>query len=117
MYLSALLICAGPGLCSTTRAVSSRLGRADLRPAGEDAVDVGADAVPGDVAGDARHEQGVVAGVLVADRGHHGQGDRLLVDSAASRGTAYPAAASQSGMAGDRLGTVGRAAGKQPRDL
>ena len=40
-----------------------------------------------------------------------------LIESAASRGTAHPAAASQRGMAGDRLGASGRAAGKQPRDL
>ena len=42
--------------------------RAVLRPAGEDAVDVGADAIAGNVAGHAGHQQGVVVGVLVADR-------------------------------------------------
>jgi hypothetical protein len=53
----------------------------------------------------------------MADRGDHGRGDRLLVKSAAGCRTAYPAAAAQRGMAGDRLGTFGRAAGEQPCDL
>src|SRR5271166_6544638 len=86
--------------------------RTALRPAGEDSGDVGADAIAGEVAGDTGHQQGVVVGVLVADRGHHGQCDRLLVESTAGRRTAYPAAASQSGMAGDRLGAFGRTAGE-----
>jgi hypothetical protein len=62
---------------STSRLSAYRSPRADLRPAGEDAVDVGADAVAGDGARDTGHQQGVVVGVEVADRGHHGQGDRL----------------------------------------
>ena len=99
------------------RARSNRTRNPTTGPVGKDAVDVGADAVAGDVARDAGHQQGVVVGVLVADRGHHGQGDRLFIKSAASRRTADPAAAPQSGMAGDRLGTFGRAAGKQPRDF
>ena len=86
--------------------------RAVLRPADEDAVDVGADAIAGNVAGHAGHQQGVVVGVLVADRGHHGQGDRLLIESASGRGTAYPAAAPQSGVAGDRLGAFGAGSGE-----
>ena len=65
----------------------------------------GADAVPGNVAGDAGHKQRIVVGVLVTDQGRHSQGDRLLVESTAGRGTAFPAAAvAGRGLAGDRLG-------------
>src|SRR6266704_2562006 len=64
----------------------------------------------------AGHQQLVIAGVVVAYGGHHGQRDRLLVQRPSGRRAPNPTAAADAGMAGDRLGTLGRTAREQARD-
>jgi hypothetical protein len=59
---------------------------------------------------DARHQQFVVVGVEMADRGNNGKSHGGGVESTPSRAASDPAAASCRRMARDRLGTVGRAA-------
>ena len=86
-------------------------------PGGENAVNGQACPVTSVHAADAGHQQGVVAGVLMTDRGHHGQGDGLLVQGTARRRTAHPAAPSQARVPGDRFGPSGGAAREQAPDL
>ena len=52
---------------------------AGLAPGRENPVDSGPHLVAGGVTGHTGHEQCVVTGVLVADRGGHGQGDGVFV--------------------------------------
>src|SRR5258706_9257489 len=80
-------------------------------------VDVGPDLSAGLGAGNAGHEQRVVAGVVVAYRGDDGVGDRVGVEGAGGGGAPDPAAAAGGGVAGDRGGAGGRAAREQPGDL
>jgi hypothetical protein len=50
-----------------------------LGPGGKDSVDGGPDSVAGILARDTGHQQGVVLGILMPDRCHHGHRDRLLI--------------------------------------
>lgn len=69
------------------------------------------------VSRNARHEQLVVASVLVAHGGGHGEGHRSRVERPTCRAAPGPATSPGACLAGDRLGACGGAAGEQPDDL
>jgi LysR family transcriptional regulator, transcription activator of glutamate synthase operon len=101
-----------------TRAAAGRLPALDLLPKRrEDPVDVSADPLAGDVPRHPGHQQIVVIGVLMPDRGDDRERHGLLVKPPASGRPADPATAAEPGVAGDRIGPRGRAPGEQPRDL
>src|SRR6266540_914221 len=81
------------------------------------AVDRSADLVAGLLTGHACHQQLVVVGVLVPDRGDDGGGDGVLLEGAASGASSDPAAAAGAGVLGDRLGAFARAGREEPADL
>jgi hypothetical protein len=70
-------------------------------PFTDDAVDVVTDEFAGFVSRNAAHEEVVVAGVLVSDRGDHGQPYGLGVQGATRAGAADPSTAAGAGVLGD----------------
>lgn len=66
---------------------------------------------------DARHQQLVVCGVLVADRGDHGQLDGRGIEGATGGAASDASAAARGGVAGDHLGARSGAAGEEADDL
>ena len=70
-------------------------------PSIDDAVDVVTDEFAGFLSRKATHEEIVVAGVLVTDRGDHGQPHRLGLQGATRAGTADPSTAAGAGVLGD----------------
>src|SRR5207249_4585765 len=66
--------------------------------------------------GVAGHQELVVAGVPVPDRGGYGQRDRDWIEGAACRAAADAAAAAGTGVCGDGLGPLARAAREELPD-
>ena len=66
---------------------------------------------------DAGHEEVVVVGVSVADRGRNRELNRFRLERSAGRGPADAAASPRAGVAGDRLRPFDRAGGEAPHDL
>src|SRR5271155_3794985 len=92
-------------------------GTRQLGPGSEDPVDSGRYPLSGVFTRNASHQQGVVIGVLMTYRRHHGERDRLLVQRSPGRRPPHPPAAPLAGVLGDRPGASGRAAGEQSHDF
>src|ERR1019366_6294457 len=98
--------------------VGARAWRPSLSPpAFERAINVTAYTFSGLTAIGAGHQQPVVAGVLVADRGDHRQLDSLGLQVASGGGASDSPAAARGGAACDRLRTFGGTAGERRLDL
>src|SRR5438309_4976980 len=105
---------AGPPLTvsSRCRSLACALGP----PQVEDFPHFGPHPLPRLGAWDSRHQQLVVRGVDVADRGGNGQGDGFGVQGSAGRGSSDPSATPCTGVGGNCLRPLGWAARKLPAD-
>src|SRR6185436_14001404 len=81
-----------------------------VAPRVEDLVDAVAYPMSGGVAIDTRHEQVVVVGVHVADRGGDGEAKGIGVERPACGAASDAPAAAHGGVVGDRIGAGGRTA-------